>query len=308
MYKITIGIPTYQRPVMLEKLLNSIFACTVDTKLVADINIVVMDNDKDRTAEGTVRKMALSSPSAYSLHYFNCPLKGLANVRNEIIHQSLQLKPDYILFIDDDQFVAPEWLNEIVACVVQTKGDFVFGPVIPKFEAIVPPEIAHWFSYYSFPDQSTMDFIDGGGNLIMRSQFLEEQSLRFDNRFNTLGAEDSYFGVVALKKGATIFWTKKAIAYENIPAKRSTLEWLIKRKFRGANSYTYILFLEKQYGRIAKKIAINVVYLLVGLCALVLTPFKHFKYRYYGVIKLAESFGGFAALLNIRFNEYSKGR
>lgn len=292
---------------MLEKLLNTIFACRVDTTLIADISIVVVDNDKDKTAEETVRKMGQRSPGAFSLHYFDFPIKGLANVRNEIIHQSLMLKPDFILFVDDDEYVTSEWLNEIVTCIVQNQGDFVLGPVIPEFETEVSPEIAHWFTYYTFPDQVALDFIDSG-NLIMRSQFLEEQGLRFDNRFNTLGAEDSYFGVNALKKGAKIFWAKKAITYESIPAKRSTLEWLFKRKFRGANSYTYILLLEKQYARLAKKIAVNFVYLLIGLFALVLTPFKYFKYRYYGMMKLAESFGGFAALVNIRFNEYSKGR
>jgi glycosyltransferase involved in cell wall biosynthesis len=306
-HKITIGIPTYQRPGMLEKLLNSIFVGQIDTALIGRVDVVVVDNDAEKTAEATVRRLMQSAPAAYHLHYFDYPIKGLANVRNEIINQALLLKPDYILFVDDDQYVAPLWLNEIVSTIVNNHCDFVLGPVIPDFEEKVSPEISEWFRYYTFADQIALDFIDSG-NLIMRAQFLQEQALRFDTRFNTMGAEDSYFGVSALKMGASIFWAKKAITYENIPAKRATLQWLIKRRFRGANTYTYIILLEKRYALIVRKILINFVYFLIGLFGLVLTPLKNFKYRYYGVLKLAESFGGFAGLMNIKFHEYLKGR
>jgi glycosyltransferase involved in cell wall biosynthesis len=306
MNKLTIGIPTYQRPAMLEKLVHSIFACRLDSQLIQQIDVLIVDNDADKTAEETVKSFLENPNPNFQVHYSNFPIKGLSNVRNEIIRQAMDLEPDYIVFIDDDEYVTTDWLLELLKTVINNKGDFALGPVVPEFEKKVPPAIAQWFTYYPFPDQKALDFIDSG-NLIMRTQFLKDQQLLFDGRFNTLGAEDSYFGVTALKKGATVFWAKKAIAYENIPEKRSTLNWLIKRRFRGANTYTYIIFIEKKYGQVAKKILVNFIYLLVGLAALVLTPFP-FKYRYYGVLKIAESLGSFAGLLNIRFHEYLKGR
>ena len=86
MYKLTIGIPSYQRPAMLEKLVRSIFSCNIDHYLIAHLDIVVMDNDVDRSAEPVIKSLIASNTNEfYHLHYFNYPEKGLSNVRNEII-------------------------------------------------------------------------------------------------------------------------------------------------------------------------------------------------------------------------------
>jgi succinoglycan biosynthesis protein ExoM len=306
MHKVTIGIPTYKRPAMLEKLLQSIFSCRVDPSLVSKVDIVIVDNDAEKTAESTVVRLLNDCPPLFQMHYCDFPIKGLSNVRNEIINKAIEKDPDFILFVDDDEYVVEDWLTAHVSTIVRNRGDFAMGPVIPEFEKKVSADIAQWFGHYTFEDQRSLDFMDSG-NLIMRTKFIKETELRFDPRFNTLGAEDSYFGVSALKKGASIFFAKGAIAYETIPEKRATLAWLYKRRFRGANTYTYIILLEKKYFQVLKKILVNFVYLLVGVLSLVLVPI-HFNYRYFGVLKLAESLGGFAGLFNIRFHEYLKGR
>lgn len=306
MYNITIGIPTYKRPAMLDKLLQSIFDCHLNPALIKQLDIIIVDNDIEKTGEHITAKWVKKTRPTFGLHYFNCPSKGLANVRNEIIEQAMLLEPDYMVGMDDDQYVTPNWLNELIATIVNNRGDFALGPVIPTFETAVPPAIAQWFEYQTIEDQKKVDFLETA-NLVMRAQFIKDQQLRFDTRFNTLGAEDTYFGISALKKEANIFWAAKAFVYETIPEKRATLQWLIKRKFRVANTYTYIMLLEKRYARVLKKILVNVAYLFVGALAIVLTPIG-FKYRYFGVLKIAESFGGFAGLLNIKFHEYSTGR
>ncbi len=291
---------------MLDKLLQSIYNSHLDQTLIKQVDIIIVDNDAEKTGEQTTTKWVKKTKPGFGLHYFNCPSKGLSNVRNEIIEQALLLEPDYIVGIDDDQYVTPNWLNELIATIVNKHGDFALGPVIPIFESFVSPEIAQWFGQETIEDQKKVDFLETA-NLVMRAQFLRDHQLRFDTRFNTLGAEDTYFGVSAVKKGANIFWSAKAIVYETIPAHRATLQWLIKRRFRVANTYTYIMLLEKRYSRVLKKILVNVAYLCVGALAIVLTPIG-FKYRYFGVLKIAESFGGFAGLVNIKFHEYSTGR
>ena len=117
MCKITIGIPTYQRPAMLDKLLQSIFASHLDPALIKQVDIIIVDNDIEKTAEQTVIKWAKSPISPFGLHYYSCPTKGLANVRNEIIEQALLFEPDYMVGMDDDQYVTPTWLNELIARV-----------------------------------------------------------------------------------------------------------------------------------------------------------------------------------------------
>ena len=306
MYKIAIGIPSYQRTAMLDKLMHSILACNLDPTLIKHVDIIIVDNDVEKTAEPITNKWIKNAATPFCIYYVNCPTKGLAHVRNEIFERALSLAPDFIVGMDDDQYVTPNWLNELTATIVNNKADFAIGPVIPQLEKNVSPAIAQWFSASRLEDQKSIDFLETA-NLIIRVPFIVEHQLRFDLRFNTIGAEDTYFGISALKKGAKIFWAAKAIVYETIPEKRATLQWLIKRRFRVANTFIYIMILEKRYARVIKKVLVNFLYLILGIFATVLIPFS-FKYRYFGVLKIAESFGGFAGLLNIKFHEYSTGR
>jgi hypothetical protein len=240
--------------------------------------------------------------------YYHCnPTKGLVNVRNALIKEALDLHPDFLAFIDDDQFADKEWLSEMIQTLVVTGGDLAVGPVVPVFEKKVPSWISCWFRYHQIENNSIINFLETG-NLTIRASYLQDNpELRFDPRFNTTGAEDSYFGVQVLKKGTKIWWSAKAKTFETIPPHRAKIRWLIRRSYRGANTFTFIILLEKEYLKIAKKITINFIYFFVGLLALVLTPIR-IKYRYFGLLKLAESAGGFAGILNLKYHEYEKGR
>ncbi|SKB62101.1 Glycosyl transferase family 2 [Salegentibacter holothuriorum] len=304
MNHLVIGIPTYKRPLMLEKLINSIYKCSIDRKFISTVEILIVDNDRDKTAEEIILQHKSSDSPKFKLHYHNYPIKGLSNVRNEIIKKALLFDPDFVVFIDDDQYVTEHWLNELIYTTVKNKGDMVMGPVVPAFEVKVSKAISKWFFLPQFENNKQLNFIMTG-NLIMRVEFLKDNQLQFDKRFNTTGAEDIYFGICVLKKNGTIYYAAKALAYEYISKKRGTLKWILQRKYRGANSFVYILVLEKKIMGILKKLLISFVYFNLGVVCLLLLPFK-FKYRYIGLIKIAESLGGFSGLLKIRYNEYSK--
>ena len=125
----------------------------------------------------------------------------------------------------------------------------------------------------------------------------------FDVRFNSTGSEDSYFGIQMIKKGATIFWAANGIVFEYIPKKRATLNWLIRRKYRGAITYTYMLKLEKRHLSLLKKLSASFIYIFSGFIALLLLPIP-IRRKYWGIIKLAEGLGGLAGFMNLKYNEY----
>ena len=302
MHKISVCIPTYKRPLLLEKLILSIVENGIDALLIKDLNIIVVDNDSDKSAEAITNELKQKFFNKYELEYYNCPVKGLSKVRNELFKYALENHPDYIVCIDDDEYPVTEWLNELVKTISVNNGDIVMGPVVPEFEAQVLPYLSHYFNYRDIKDNERLYYF-ASGNFIIDSKFLLKHDLHFDDRFNTTGAEDSYFGVIALKHGARIFGASRAISYELISKKKGTLEWLIKRRFRGAITFTYMLILEKEYFKVLKKTAISAIYIFAGTIGLIfiLFPFKH---RYWGLLKIAESVGGFVALLNIKFHQY----
>ena len=113
--------------------------------------------------------------------------------------------------------------------------------------------------------------------------------------------------LAALNKGADIYWADEAVVYETIPDKRANLKWLIKRSYNGAVTYCYILKLEKNYNSLMKKTVISVGYFISGTLALIVMPFP-FRWKYWGILRISESIGGFAGLLGIKFHEYAKDR
>jgi glycosyltransferase involved in cell wall biosynthesis len=306
MYKITVCIPTYRRPEMLKQLLFSIFENKIDTSLINEMDIIIVDNDIEGSAEAVVNEINENAGRAKKLLYFNYPVKGLSNVRNELMRQAFLLNPDFVIFIDDDEYVITDWVNELMKTIIENGADVVRGPVIAKLDENVSKYIKYFFRRSEYPDNSQIYNL-ATGNLVMRRRSLENFNVRFDNRFNSTGSEDSFFGIQIMKKGAKIIWSAKAIAYETIPEKRAKLSWLIKRYFNGAVTYTYILKIEKKYLSLLKKSIVSIAYFLIGIPALLALPFP-FQWKFWGILKISESVGGFAGLFSILFHEYKSDR
>ena len=52
---------------------------------------------------------------------------------------------------------------------------------------------------------------------------------------------DSYFSQELAKKEFVFYWSKNSIVYEDIPFKRSSVKWYIKRRFRIGYSNNLII-------------------------------------------------------------------
>jgi succinoglycan biosynthesis protein ExoM len=291
---------------MLNQLLLTIFENRIDEALINYVDIIIVDNDIDRSAETIVKNINENNVRPRKLLYYNHPVKGLSHVRNELLNKALLQNPDFIVFIDDDEFVTSDWLNELLTTILSNNADAVRGPVIARLDKSVSKYIAYFFQRKDHPDNSQVHAL-ATGNLILRRTSFEKFNVWFDNRFNSTGSEDSFFGIQLMKRGATIYWAARAIAYETIPDKRATLKWLIKRNFNGAVSFTYILKLEKNFFQLLKKTLVSGVYLVIGSTAC-LALFFPFRWKYWGILKISEAVGGFAGLFSILFHEYAKDR
>jgi glycosyltransferase involved in cell wall biosynthesis len=302
MNRITICIPTYKRPESLRKLILSITDSRLNESLIGDVNIVVVDNDAFMTAESTVIELKEKFHDTFKIDYYSFPIKGLSNVRNELLRKALTLNPDFIVFIDDDEYVSPEWLNNLVKTIEVNKGDLAVGPVTSVVDSDVSKYISCWFQRREYEDNTSLNFATTN-NLIIRTESFIKHNIWFDNRFNKTGGEDSYFGQQMLKNGARIYWSAKAIVFETVPQNRANLKWLSSRYYNGANKFAFILKIEKKFNKIVKKLLISFLYVIIGFGGLVLMPFPLNK-KYWGLLKISEGFGGINGLLGIRYDEY----
>lgn len=302
MYKIAICIPTYKRPLFLRKLILSIVDCNLNSSLIRDIKILIVDNDSDSSAKDTVGELKVKFIKVMEIMYYNYPVKGLSNVRNELFRRAFLLNPDFLVLIDDDEYVTKEWLNALVGTIINSKADAVRGPVLAIAEEAFPDNIWCWFKRENYPDGTQISSFTTG-NLILRGSVLKEYNIWFDDRFNSTGSEDSFFGIQMFKKGATIYWASGAIAYETIPRSRANIKWLMKRNYNGAITYTYILKLEKKYTQLLKKIVMSFIYTIVGFFSVPVIFFP-VKKKYWSLLILSEGAGGIAGLFNIKYHEY----
>lgn len=299
---VSICIPTYKRPEMLAKLIRSITDCYIDPLLIAKVFIIIVDNDKDKTAEEVVNIFADLYHPSFNIQYYHYPIKGLASVRNELLIKSLALNPEFIVFIDDDEYVTKNWLNELILTVISNKVDAARGPVIAAPASPVSSGILWLLKRENYPDNTRIKTWTAG-NLIIRTTSLKKFEIQFDKRFNSIGSEDSYFGIQMEKKGASIFWAANAKVYETIPESRATVRWFLRRYYRVAVTFVYMLKLEKKYFQVFKKVLISFLYVLIGFISsiLLLLPVK---IKYWGLLKISEGIGGLAGLFNIQYKEY----
>lgn len=289
---------------MLQKLVISISASQIDKNLIKEVWISIVDNDIDRSAEEISSTFKDLTEKPFFVDYHHYPVKGLSNVRNELLKRALARNPDFIIFVDDDEYVSIQWLNELVGKMTENNIDLAMGPVISKFEDDVPESISCWFKGQLYDNfrKCSPDTVSTA-NLILNARTLSERKIWFDERFNATGAEDSYFGKQLMRKGARCMWIPGAVVYETVLKERSNIHWLVRRYFNGANNYTYILRIDRQYAHLAIKILSSFVDIITGIVAapVLLLPLRK---KYWGVLKFSEGIGVIAGLLSIKYYEY----
>ena len=234
---VTVAICTFKRPESLARLLGALWeqACLVSSS----IEIMIVDNDPNASACGLVN--GIKPPVPWKLRYFVEPAPGVSYARNRCLRES---NTDFIVFIDDDEIPQPDWLVSLLETQEATDAGIVCGPVIPRFESPPPNWMrkGKFFERKRFTSGTKITFKDSrSGNVLLRRDAIALAGREFDTRYGTSGAEDTLFFKRAEESGVTIFWSDKAIVYEDIPADRMKLRWLARRAFKGGQNWVRIL-------------------------------------------------------------------
>lgn len=146
----------------------------------------------------------------------------------------------------------------------------------------------------------------GTGNVLLECAFLQRTGLKFDERFRFAGGEDSFFFLQArLVHGAKLVGAAEAVAWEHIPEARTSMSWLLKRRFRTANGLAHyerfsnapltrhVLRCVKGLGRLVFGVLVVPVGVLVG---------RHIMVK--GLMSIAAGCGMLLGLLGLAYEEY----
>lgn len=227
-HRICVCVCTFKRPSLLKRLITSLKCQTVNGAFT--FSVLVVDNDKDRSAECTVQICAMNA--GFDISYVCEPVQNIALARNRAVDNA---RGDFIAFIDDDEFPDSQWLLSLHSTCLRYEADGVLGPVVPHFDEKAPEWLIRG-KVCERPSYATGTAVHWDymrtGNVMMRKSLFDNPVVRFDARYGRSGGEDGDFFRRVCEAGARFVWCNEAPVYESVPPERWSASYHLKRSMR----------------------------------------------------------------------------
>ncbi len=229
METVSIAIASIGRP-SLAGTLRSLAA--LSTTEAFNIDVLVADDSRNGAAVRLVKELDLDGLPVTCLAVAS---GNISAARNALLDAA---NSDWIVFVDDDEWVEPDWLSRLFACQRDYNADVVIGPVRPDYPDDAPGWIVKANPLYNDWGHRGRRLSTGrGGNTLVRTHVIRDLGLRFDPRLGTTGGEDTAFFAEAALRGAVIVATDDAIAHEVVPRERLEPDYILGRAVRSGQSY-----------------------------------------------------------------------
>jgi len=227
-HQISVCLCTFHRPELLLRALTSIVAQATNSEF--SYEVVVVDNDHQRSAEATVRSCRLGN--ANQIIYDCEPEQNIALARNRAIKNATG---DMIAFIDDDEYPQEDWLLIMLECLQQYSADGVLGPVLPDF----PPEAPAWLIRSGLCERrrnKTGSIVTSRdlrtGNILLQRDVFKLNDIWFDSARGRTGGEDGDFLSRQMQKGRRFVWCDEGIVFESVLQDRWFAMFHLEKHFR----------------------------------------------------------------------------
>ncbi len=229
---VQVCVLTYKRPLLLRATLHSLLQQTLLASSRFRMHVLVVDNDPKQS--GRAAFDSVMGGGGVAARYVGEPARGLAIARNRALEESAAM--DFMAFIDDDEVADPRWLQRLLKVQEEFDADVVTGPVEPCYSS--PPAWLVRGGFFARRSAATgpMHGCVATNNVLLRGDVARRS--RFDPRFNATGGEDTNFFQTLAKQGARIAWADDAVVFEDVPAERMKLRWLLRRASSDAGRFT----------------------------------------------------------------------
>ena len=226
---VSVLVLTMQRPRLLGRLLDALEQLTFDGPPPA-VEVIVVDNDPEGSARSLVE--ARAGRSRWTLRYLMELQRGIPFARNAALG-AMSAQSEFVVFIDDDELPVPQWLQALLNLQGRLDADVVAGPVVSK----LPQGSPGWATRGKVFDHSrsvTGAAIQtcGTGNVLIRRRVLDQVQPWFDERLALSGGSDRHFFLRLHQARFRMVWCDEALVYEEVPASRVRLQWVVKRMYR----------------------------------------------------------------------------
>jgi succinoglycan biosynthesis protein ExoM len=226
---VVVAVLTYRRPAELAVLLPEL---SRQASGRPSIQVLVVDNDPAASGEAVVAET--NDPA---VRYVHEPRPGIAAARNRALDEAASY--DLLVFIDDDEWPNPTWLQSMLEVYDRTSSAAVVGPVISQYAAEPDPWIkaGRFFDRRRLPSGTQID-VAATNNLLLDLRQVRAFGLRFDEALGLSGGSDTLFTRELHRRGGTLVWCDEAIVIDQVPIERLTRRWVLLRALRIGNSWS----------------------------------------------------------------------
>lgn len=231
--RITVAALTHRRPQTLGVLLDA-FTRVIPPAGI-ELRFLVVDNDAAASARAQVTAAATRLPLDYVVE----PQPGVAAARNRALQVAVAGRADYLCFVDDDAYPAPDWLVALDACRRERPAVLTFGPV--RF--VPAPTTNPWRRFVGASIAARGRFLErysarrarhgqtvtsGTGNWMGDVRWLADHGIGFDSSF-AHGGEDAALREAVRARGGTFAFCPHAVVFESLPVERMTVRYQFDR-------------------------------------------------------------------------------
>ena len=296
-------VPTFRRPNGLRNLLTHI----EQLNYAGPLTVIVVDNDAEARAGAVIAEQA-SPTFRFPLTCLVEPRRGHTYAYDRAFVTACRVSPapDYVAVLDDDEYPDPNWLTEMVRVALQYDVDIVGGPVFPVFD--VPD---HWLAksgLYAPLRYATgpVSVIYGTGSMLIRRSTLEQYlDEPFLHDFVLTGGSDEEFFWRCRRDGRSFAWADDAHVFETTPQSRTTVGYILRRRFRSGTGKTRVE--RKYFGAVAGaplRWVKGLGLLCLGILSLPLATLRGRRAIMLSLITAARGAGRIAAEFGILYEEY----
>ena len=296
-------IATFRRPDGLRKLLTHVERLTYP----GTVEVIVVDNDGDDRAGAAIVEQ-IAPTFRLPLRCDVEPRSGHTYAYNHAFQHACRATPapEYVAVLDDDEYPDPNWLTEMIRVAQVYNADIVGGPVFPVFD---DPD--HWLAKSGLyaPSRSAtgpVSTIYGAGNMVIwrsvLAQYLDEP---FHHAFAFTGGSDYDFFWRCRNDGRSFAWADDARVFETMPPSRTTVGYLLRRKFRNGTEATRLerKFLCSLAGA-ARRWCIGLGLLGLGIASLPLAVLRGRRAIVASLMRAARGAGRIAAEFDLHYEQY----
>lgn len=286
--KIVVAVPTRRRPEMLASCLRSLAALQVPVGF--QLQVVVVENDMAEVCKQLVNHLAQGHVNLKNLIYKHEPRLGISTARNACIHTALEVGADFLAFIDDDETVAPNWLQFHMAAMEQQNADLLGGPVrLAKSEyelnwvdRILFKALEHRYMQVELKAlaisnaASSKNTTVHTNNWVCKTSIFENHGIFFNEDLGQTGGEDTVFFNDCVRMDLRVGWVPNAVVWDHLPKSRLGIRYQYERSRDHSNAYLHYKLQTKStsvWGVIGT-ILLRFIYLPFYLVLLLIMPSK----------------------------------